>query len=205
MSGTLFVSPIAGGKGEVDALPRLVRRFATGIGNSSLLRINPVVRVKESSFLRDDDYFRRYFEMAARPAACHERGVVLIVLDCEDDCPGVAGPGLFARARKVRSDIPTLVVLAHREFETWFIAAVRSLRGIAGIPEDTEAPPDPEAIRGAKEWLSRCIPGGYDPVRHQGLFAEQFAIDEAVRIPSFARFRTRFESLLRHPPLLRRG
>ena len=39
-----------------------------------------------------------------------------------------------------------------------FLAAARSLRGCRRLAEDLEPPPDPEAVRGAKEWLRRHQP-----------------------------------------------
>jgi len=87
-------------------------------------------------------------------------GSVLILLDCEDFCPAQLGPQLLHRATQVRADVPILVALAFREYETWFLAAAESLRGHAGIPNDLTTPHNPEAIRGAKEWLSARLPNG---------------------------------------------
>jgi len=50
------------------------------------------------------------------------------------------------------------VVLARKEYEAWFIAAAESLRGRCGLPSDLVSDPNPENIRGAKEWLSRHMP-----------------------------------------------
>ena len=37
--------------------------------------------------------------------------------------------------------------------KSWFLAAAESLRGHRGLRSDLSAPPEPESIRGAKEWL----------------------------------------------------
>ena len=39
-----------------------------------------------------------------------------------------------ARAAAVRGDVTITVALAYREYETWFLAAANSLRGVGGLP-----------------------------------------------------------------------
>jgi hypothetical protein len=46
-------------------------------------------------------------------------------------------------------------VLANKEFEAWFLAGASSLAGHHGFPADLAPPPEPESIRGAKEWLTK--------------------------------------------------
>ena len=125
---------------------------------------------------------------------------MLILLDCEDDCAGQLGPQLLARATKVHSRIAFTVVLAHREYETWFVAAAVSLRSVGGLPPDLNAPPDPEAIRGAKEWLGTRMPNGYDAPNHQPLFTERFSFVQAAAVPSFARLQRKAAELFSAPP-----
>lgn len=125
-----FFSPIVEGHGEIEALPLLIRRIFAEFSPQVVPVINPPIRVKAGSFVNDHEYFHRYVRLAAAKAA-HGGGEVLILLDCEDDCPATLGPSLLARAKSVRSDVPTTVVLAHCEYETWFLAAAESLRGCA--------------------------------------------------------------------------
>jgi len=184
MSVRLFC-PIVEGHGELEALPVLIRRIFVERSPQVVPRINPPIRVKSGSFLNDPEYFSRYVNLAAAKAA-QAGGEILILLDCEDACPATLGPDLLARARGVRDDVRTTVVLAHREYETWFLAAAESLRG-KGLPHDAEPPPDPEAIRGAKEWLSRRMAEPYDPIIHQASFSSRFDLAAATAVPSFAR------------------
>lgn len=192
-----FIAPIAEGKGEVHALPRLLQRLYREVVPRGVIDVNPVIRVKAGSFLRDTEYFSRHVELAARKAKPHARSSVLILLDCEDDCPARVGPNLLRRAREVRSDVAITVALAHREYETWFLAAAESLRGKGGLPRDLEVPPNPEAIRGAKEWLGRLLPTGYHEVNHQALLTEHFSFEQAARIDSFKRLRLKLQSAFR--------
>jgi hypothetical protein len=182
-----LVAPIVEGHGEVFAVPELLRRLASEISPGHSIRVNPPLRVKSSSFLRDATYSNNYIALAANKAAEGGNGLVLILLDCEDDCPARLGPELLERARRVRSDVPCLVALAHREYETWFLSAAPSLGGKQGLPANLEPPEYPETIRDAKGWLRQRMPGGYDPVVDQAAFTRAFDLAEAARVPSFRR------------------
>jgi hypothetical protein len=77
--------------------------------------------------------------------------------------------------------------LAYREYETWFIAAAESLRGVRGLPHDLEADHEPENIRGAKEWLTkkrvRSIP--YAETVDQADYTRKFDLKTARSTDSF--------------------
>lgn len=192
---TYFVAPIVEGHGEVQAVPILLRRTLAALRPDAFLSVNPPIRIKAASLLGDCDYFARYLELAARKAKPHSQGSVLILLDCEDDCAAEIGPRLAADAARIRGDVPVTVALAHREYETWFLAAARSLRGISGLPADLDPPDAPELIRDAKGWLSARMPASYNPPNHQPTFTESFSFDEAASIPSFARLRRKLSQL----------
>ena len=181
-----FFCPIVEGHGEIEALPHLIRRIFAEFSSEVIPIINPPIRIKSGSFLKDDEYFRRYIQMAAAKAVQSD-GEVLILLDCEDDCPATLGPDLLVRAKSIRPDVPFKVLLAHREYETWFLAAATSLRGCAGLAADLSPPAAPERIRGAKEWLGRHMDQSYDPIIHQAAFTARFDLTQAKAVPSFAR------------------
>jgi hypothetical protein len=150
--------------------------------------------VKAGSFLHDSEYFGRYIALAAAKAA-QSNGTVLILMDCEDHCPAQLGPSLLSNAQEVRNDVPYLVALAYREFETWFLAAATSLRSCCGLPADLDPPLTPEGIRGAKEWLGTRMPEPYDPITHQVKFVARMSLEQAGRVPSFARFAAKISAL----------
>lgn len=181
-----LIVPIVEGHGEVEALPLLIRRifneFLPGVNPA----INPPNRVKAGSFVNDNDYFNKYISLAAAKAA-QGNGMILILLDCEEQCPGNLGPQLLGRAEAARADIACSVILAHREYETWFLAAASSLRGVSGLPADLVPPPNPESIRGAKEWFGNRMSHPYDPILHQAKFTARFDLNQARTIPSFDR------------------
>lgn len=191
----VLIVPIVEGHGEIGALPTLLHRLAEIAVPETAIRVNPPLRVKSGSFLNDESYFRKSVSLAGAKAAQSD-GTVLILLDCEDDCPGTLGPSLLERARAVRSDVKIIVVLAYREFESWFVAAARSLRGCRGLPADLEPPPNHESIRDAKGWLGTRMSEPYDPIIHQIEMARTFDLQEAATNPSFRRFKDRFQAVL---------
>lgn len=191
----LFVATIVEGHGEVEALPRLLYRIAEGELSPVELRVNTPIRVKAGSFVNDREYRRRQVTLATEKAA-QRGGVVIVLLDCEDDCPAELGPRLLGGAQEIRDDVPILVVLAYREYESWFLSAARSLRGLRGLPTNLEPPENAEAIRDAKGWLGARMNEAYDPITHQAEFTRTISLTEARSNPSFDRFYRKFSDLL---------
>ena len=190
-----FIVPIVQGTGETQAIERLLWRIAQDAVPGATLRVNQPIRVKSGSFLSDTNERERHVLLAAAKAR-QANGSILILLDCEDDCPAVLGPRLLKQASAVAGNVPVLVTLAHREYETWFVAAAESLRGIEGMAGDVVSPPEPEVMRDAKGWLGRRLPHRYDPVTHQLEFTRHFDLQAARRVPSFDRLYRKIQSLL---------
>lgn len=190
----MVIVPIVEGQGEVQAVPNLLHRIVAAVAPDRVLRVGAPIRVKVGSFLQDDEYFRRHILLAGAKAA-QSQGHVLILLDCEDDCPARLGPALLQRAGAVRSDVSIMVCLAHREYETWFLTAALSLRGCCGLSLQLTPPSDPEVHRGAKEWLSRHMPYPYDPVQHQLELTRAMNLEQAQQNPSFRRLVAKMRTL----------
>lgn len=194
-----FIAPIVEGHGEVQALPILLRRLADAMAPEIELRLNPALRVKAASFLNENDteYFDKYIELAAAKAKASPKSCVLILLDCEDLCPSQLGPKILQRALKCRPDTAFLVILAHREYETWFLAAAESLRGVCGLRHDLVAPGKAEKIRDAKGWLSEQMPTPYNEPEHQPRMTQKFDFDQAKQVKSFARAHAKLTDFFR--------
>lgn len=191
----IYIAAIVEGHGEVEALPCLIYRIAEAVGFEGQLLVNSPIRVKSGSFLNDARYRRKQLIFALSKAA-ERKGVVIVLLDCEDSCPAILGPQLQGEATEVRDDTQTLIALAYREYESWFLAAARSLRGRRGLPNDLEPPANSEEIRGAKEWLGHRMETRYDPIVHQAEFSRAINLTEARKNASFDRFYSRIEDLL---------
>jgi hypothetical protein len=178
-------------------VPILIRRIVAESRPKVVVDIATTLRVPESS-LRRDGQLERHVERAAR--LLPGRGGILIVLDCdwEGGCPAIDGPDFLDRVQGVRPDLRVAVVLAKREFESWFLAAADSLRGRRGLPANLEAPANPEEIRGAKEWLSSKMPPtrGYSSTTDQPALAALVDIESARQADSFDKFYREVERLV---------
>lgn len=179
------VGVVVEGHGEMEAVPLLIRRVVQQIDPLLDVHIPHPVRLSRSKLSHYGE-LERAVTLAAANAG--QDGVVLVVLDSDDDCPARLGPALLDRARAARSDLPVAVVLAKYEYENWFLAAAESLRGRRGLPDDIESPANSEAIRGAKEWLSdRMLSDNYVPTLHQAAFTASFDLVAAQRADSFSK------------------
>lgn len=189
-----FIAPIVEGQGEEEAVPALLHRLNLHLETGIHLDVNAPIRIKSGSFLNDDQYFQKYISLAAAKAR-DRGGAILIILDCDDGCPAELGPGLLSKAQAICADIRVVVVLAYREFETWFVAAVESLRGRFGISGDV-ARPTTFDMRDAKGWLGQRMSSKYDPVIHQLAFVRAFDLEQARSVHSFNRLCARMHYLL---------
>ena len=177
------VACIVEGQGDVASVPILLRRIAESLPVHT--EVLPPIRIPRQKLVKPGE-LERAVELAARKVG--GQGGVLILIDSDDDCPAELGPELLARARQARSDIPIGVVLAKMEYEAWFLAAAESLRGKRGLVDGLTSPEDPEAIRGAKKWLSQHMTRGrtYRATLDQPALSAVFDLDAArQRAPSF--------------------
>lgn len=191
----MTIQSIVEGHGDEQALPVLLRRLRDeaevwGVDVGRSIR-RPRAR------LVDEAGVQQAVRLALAQRDC---GAVLILFDGDDDCPAELGPTVQAWAAEVAADTPCRVVLAHREYEAWFLAAIESLRGRRGVLIDAEPHPDPERPRGAKEQLeARMQPGAsYLETTDQPAFSAVFSLPDAYRRSrSFRRFADSFANLVR--------
>ncbi len=172
---------IVEGDGEVKAVPVLLRRIGAAVAPLVALDVARPIRVSRGRFLKGSG-LESYVSLAASRAG--PDGRILVLLDANGDCPAELGAALLRRARAARPDLLIEVVLC--EYEAWFIAAADSLCGTRGISSAANVPPDPESIRGAKEWLRARMSGPYSPTADQAALTARFDMTAARRrAPSF--------------------
>lgn len=147
------IQPIVEGFGEVEAVPVLVRRLIAEAQCFGVQVSAPIRRTQ--SQLRNQDGVQAAVRLAALQPEC---GAVLILFDEEDGCPVTRAAEVRGWALEVARGLPCEVVVAHREYETWFLAALESLRGQRGIRDDAVAPVIPESKRDAKAQLESWMP-----------------------------------------------
>lgn len=189
------IQPVVEGHGDVEALPVLLRRFADA-AKSWDIEIGKPIR-QPRGLLVNQQSLMRAVQIAIRQPACR---AVLIVLDGDDDCPAELGPRLRGWAESEAGGRPCEVVIAHREYEAWFLAAIESLRGKRGIREDASVHPAPEEPRDAKGRLEdRMVKDrSYLEMIDQPALSDLFSLGHAhQRSPSFRKLARSFGSLLR--------
>jgi hypothetical protein len=189
----LIIQPIVEGYGEVDAVPILLRRLQAE-GEAYGFRIARPIRRKRSE-LSTEEQVRRSVRLAlGTPECCG----ILILFDSDDACPKDFGPTVQNWAQAEAGAIKCEVVLAHREYEAWFIAAIESLRGIRGVRLDATSHPTPEAVRDCKGALEDKMQVGasYSPRIDQAALTSQVDLRQAHQsCRSFRRMTRAFGNL----------
>ena len=181
----LNLSCIVEGHAEESALPILLRRLWQELVPNLDLRIRRPIRRSRKKLVKPNE-LEKAVDFAARQV--RPPRAVLVLIDADDDCPAELGPQLALRAKQARSDVTTGVVLAKREFEAWFLAAIESLGGRRGLDLNLKAISSPESIRDAKGALTRKMAGSqaYSPVADQPALTAAFDMQLARRqSPSF--------------------
>ena len=181
---TIQIGCIVEGHGEVEAVPLLIRRVAANLYPELEVIIPRPIRIAKNKLLQANGLEQWVEIVSVRIGA---QGAIFVILDSDDDCPAELGPDLLHRASQVHTGLPIAVVLAKCEFEAWFLAAAESLRGQRGLSNDIHPPNDPEAIRGAKEWLSHQMEGSrsYSETHDQPALAALFDLEQARQADSF--------------------
>jgi hypothetical protein len=172
------VYPIVEGHGEVDAAPLLIRRLFFEAQCHTIGVGRPIRRTQ--SQLRSKEGIQAGVRLALLQPEC---AAVIILFDGEDDCPKDLAAQVRTWASQAASGTPCDVVVAYREYETWFLAAIESLRGQYGIAQDAVAPANPEAKRDAKGALEKFMPANraYSETGDQPAMSQKFDMGLAHR------------------------
>ena len=162
----------------MDAVPVLLRRFVEEAQVWSV-QIGRPIRQQRSQ-LAGESGVKRAIRLASVQPDCH---AILMLFDGDSDCPAVLGPKVQGWADEAAGEVPCSVVLAHREYEAWFLAAIESLRGHRNVRSDAEAHQNPESPRGAKEQFeARMRPGtSYIETIDQSAYSARLSLPTAYR------------------------
>ncbi|WP_327730515.1 DUF4276 family protein [Streptomyces sp. NBC_00487] len=182
------IASIVEGHGEERALQGLLHRLVPYLLPDAYADIQRPHRLPRDRMLKRDPLAQALTVVMARTP--RPTGV-LVLLDADDGCAVELAEQLRTHAQATHAHVPLVAVAAVREFEAWFLAGAAGLAGLAGLPDDLVPPPTPEAIRGAKEWLSKRMPPGstYQETAHQPSFAQRFDLSAAsAGAPSFDKF-----------------
>lgn len=150
----MTIYPLVEGHGEVEAVPVLLRRLLVEAQCHAVAVGHPIRRTQAQ--FRSKEGVQAAVKLALLQRDC---AAVVILFDGEDDCPKELAEKVRAWAREVATGgVACDVVVAYREYETWFLDAIESLRGKYGIRQDATVPTDPENTRNAKGVLEEFMP-----------------------------------------------
>ena len=190
-----IIRPIVEGHGEIEAFPVLLRRLQQLSSAWNIVIEKPVRLSKGKIVAKDDDHVRRILRRT-RNEGCD---AILVLFDSDGDCPLAFASWIEQIAATEIADIWTKVVVAHQEYEAWFLAGIETLRGQRGIQAKASPSVNPEGIRGAKEWLEEQMDHGssYSETADQPAFSERFSLVNAYsRSRSFRKLVKTFGDLM---------
>lgn len=159
----MTLQPIVEGKGEIHAVPELLRRLCGLCGCNDLVICRPI-RQPRASLLTRDGFCQAMGIAMGTPGAR-----ILVMLDSDDDCHVDVARRLRNWAATDCCHLSFEAVVIRREYEGWFLASLESLRGVRGIRVDATSAPHPETVRDAKGAITRLMSGGrvYSPTVDQ--------------------------------------
>jgi len=160
------------GHGDGQAALNLVTRLTKDLDLAQLHWATPI----RGRNLHQERGVQKAGELVRRKG---DATALLLLRDEDDGCPKDLAPVAARWLQNLALPFPSAVVLAHREFEAFFLPCLSRMAGRKLVgPEGVERPGllpgsafcgDPESIRGVKEWLSGRMPMGraYKPTLDQ--------------------------------------
>lgn len=186
------IGVIVEGVAEVECVPILIRRCLQSLNRNDIAVRKPF-RVKRNAVLKDGE-----IERSSRQLLADRENIrcVLILLDSDDDCPAELAPTVKRRCLDA-TQLPCAVVFAKREYESWLLGSIDSIRGKYGVNVTASPPAEPESIRDAKGTLSSLMSSRYVPTADQASLTAVFDLRAArQRCPSLDKFLRDIESLI---------
>lgn len=189
----MMVVPIVEGHGDAAAVPVLLRRLVDAAKAWDAVRIGQPIRCKRGQLVDQAELTKRV-RLARLRKDC---SAILILFDSDDDCPVELAARVREWAVAQAGPVCCEVVLAKREYEAWFLAAVESLRAHHSVKSDARSHPNPESPRSAKGRLEAMMHISYSERTHQPAFSAIFCMAAAyARCRSFRKLISSFGRLM---------
>lgn len=169
------IVPIVEGKGEIEAVPVLVRRILHERLGAFTVHVSKPVRIQRNRIRSESELSRASDLAKTRPGGCD---ALLVVCDADDDCP----VELADAVRELLSprDLPIGCAIADREYEAWLLSGISGMRGQKGIGGDAVPPPNATTVRDAKRALGAMMSGRSSlPTVDQAAFSSTVALQQA--------------------------
>lgn len=190
------------GHGEYESVRTLIERvWIEHLGGEYVEVLRPIRRSRND--LAREDGVKRAVGLALSKLAItspqDDPGVVLILLDADEDLPCKLAPQILEWAQRVHPKADIACVLANVEYETWFVAAAESLQEYLDLRQDEVIPANPERLRLGKAWIERHFRGvRYSETQDQPSMTARMDLSVCRRgAPSFDKLCREFERRLR--------
>ena len=172
-----MIQTIVEGDGEVTAFPVLLRRLILELGCYEEVGL-PFLE-KRTGIVRQEKFVRAVQVVSSKP----QTSAVIVLFDADDDCARDIIPEMLQWSQEALPSLPCAVIMARREYEAWFLAAIESLRGKRRIKDDARYDYDPEVRRDAKGTVSRLMPQDkpYSETADQAALSAVFDLGQAYR------------------------
>jgi hypothetical protein len=131
----LKIVPIVEGHGENNSIRPLLQRIWSELLGGDYVEVVKPIRWSRGRLVQGSELGRAVdlATLKLRDAQPDERGMVLVLVDADEDLPCELGPRLMQEVQERRSDTDVSCVVANVEYETWFIAAAASLSEYTSI------------------------------------------------------------------------
>jgi uncharacterized protein DUF4276 len=157
---TLYIAPIVEGQTEDKCIERLLQRiWRELLVAPHRLQVLQPSREKRDKLVHsagadlESKVQEAFLKLQYRLRRDSDgRGLLLLLLDAEHDCPADLGPRLLQTARSARSDADSACVLAKQMLENWIVGGASTLAGVNGLPNPLPARNQFEDGNGAA-WL----------------------------------------------------
>jgi len=160
------------------------------------------IRRPRSELVRENG-LKRAVELAmgklAALSVSDEPGMILVLVDADEDLPCQLAPSLLEFSSKVDARADIACVIANVEYETWFVAAAESLEEYLDLPSGEVVPENPEGLRLGKAWIAQRFRGiRYSETQDQPRMTARMSLALCRRrSPSFDKLCREFERRLR--------
>ncbi len=209
---TACVASVVEGETEVMCLPPLLHGVWRLLASPDRLQVLTPVQCKRDAFLKPghEEFARKVadaYQTLARwlrrdPA---NRGILLLLLDAESDCPAEVAARLRAGAIGVIGEAAVSCVLAKRAFENWIVGGASTLGGVNGLPAPLPSRDRFEERNGA-HWLETQLRSvdrarKYKKTVDAVEFVRAMDLSEChANCPSFAKLCRDLRTLIPAPP-----
>ena len=123
----ISIVPIVEGHGEQLAVRKLLTRIWTELLGGDYIEVLQPIRGKRNKLVQEEELRKAIGHARNKLLVSSRQGMVLLLLDADDDPPCELAPKLLELAKKHWSDIDVACVLPKPEYETWIVAGADTL------------------------------------------------------------------------------